>query len=113
MQSVSVLDNVVNFSDHMPVGLHLMFTSVPKLVSDSTATNKKVFMLHWDKGDPATYSHASGELLRDVTVLNVNNSHSTHVDADVNHCYTHIVHALKSAEWLSIPRIPCLSLKTF
>jgi len=97
---VDILGNVLNFSDHMPIGLCLMFTSLPKQVSDITATNKKVFMLRWDKGDPAAYYHASGKLLRDVPVPKVSNSHSTHVEADVNHCYTGIVHALKSAEWL-------------
>ena len=113
-----IIDNGANCSDHLPISC--TFNTVLLPLNTNTQFNKNVLRDRWDKADLGLYYQLTGDLLQRVSVPSILLSCSVISDANyfdykllINSYYSDIVHAIKTAGSLAVPKIPVNCLKQF
>ena len=102
VQSVKIVDDGSNLSDHLPVSLVCNVTSAV-MCSDANAavlsdTVADCFHLRWDKADLISYYQCSYNLLSSIDVRCLDSG-----PAGVEYCYQAIVDSLKMAALKTVP----------
>jgi hypothetical protein len=114
----------VNLSDHRPISLCIDCSKFgPQYMPNNNGTGGKIkmkqFKIRWDKASLADYYNLSNAYLSssnyDCFCLDngADCKHSSIHRAAINEHYQHIVHALQSAERVTVPCIPHSALKPF
>jgi len=103
IQTLNVIENGGNLSDHLPITLTLALTDACSRSShaDSSATvntDKKIYSLRWDKGDLVSYYYRSRNLLSRINVGCLDQGHE-----GIEFCYNSIVYSLQVAASETIP----------
>ena len=118
--SVSILDSGSNMSDHRAIGCTISIAD-DRLSSTNRSSNSlnpkaKLFSRRWDKANLNNYYELSRSLLQAVYVPR----DCLTVHSGLNDClqqiqayYNDIVCALVEASRVTVPEIPCRSLKPF
>lgn len=114
--NVSILENPLNVSDHLPLSFFL------KVVDNRAAVpavdHNRVREYRWDKGDLAVYYANTGNILSRVKHdfccegLDASCDDSNH-RLDLEIYYAEVVHALHTATYNCIPRVPRSALKHY
>jgi len=102
VQSIVVVDDGSNLSDHLPVSMSCELT--PTMVSFNTSASAlpehavHSYCLRWDKADVLSYFNRSYDLLSNIDVTCLDNG-----PAGIKYCYQAIVTSLHMAASNTVP----------
>jgi exonuclease III len=118
--AITVVDSVINHSDHRPITCQFKFVS-DRSAADTSAPVKGSgprYATRWDKANLSDYYKVSYDYLQQIRVDECSNSCSMGCDC-LNHkvaidsMYARIRCALQQAELYTVPHIPVQGLKPF